>query len=119
MTAATTWSNAAESVTARSARILRSNSIWAFVKPIDELAVAQAALADGRVDADDPQLAELPLPVAAIAKGIDAGADECFFGCPQQATTPADKSLHLVEETLLGLISGGTFYGTHGYLSLK
>ena len=96
---------------------MRSKLDLGLRQPVDERAVAQAALADGRVDADDPELAELPLAVAAIAKGIDAGADEGFLGGPQQATTPADKSLHLVEETLLGLISGGTFDGTHGYLS--
>jgi hypothetical protein len=88
-------------------------------QPIDENAVAQAALAHCGIDANDPQLAELPFPIAAIPKGIDSGAEESFFGSSQQATTPADKSLHLVKETLLSLISGGTFYGTHRYLSLK
>ena len=88
-------------------------------QPIDELAVSQTSLTDGGIDADDPELTEFPLPVATIAKGINAGTDECFFGASQQATTPADKSLHFMEETLLGLIPGGTFYGTHGYESSK
>ena len=47
---------------------------------VDELAVAEAVLAAGRVDADDPQLAELALAYAAIAEGEGFGANDVFLG---------------------------------------
>src|SRR5262245_4287629 len=50
----------------------------------DELAVAQAAGAAGGVDANDPQLAELPLAVAAVAEGELAGPDQRDHRLPVQ-----------------------------------
>ena len=84
-----------------------------LVQPVDELAVADPSLADRRIDADDPQAAELTLPDAAVAVGIDAGSDQRFLGGPQQTTTSAHESFDFVEETLLGLVSGRTFGGSH------
>src|SRR5271166_146931 len=48
-------------------------------QPVDERAIAQAALADGRVDANDPQLAEIALAASAVAKGIHPRADQRFL----------------------------------------
>ncbi len=61
---------AAGSVTARSARILRSTSMPAALQTGDEPAVAHAVLAAGGVDALDPQPAELALAGAAVAEGV-------------------------------------------------
>src|SRR5262245_35408223 len=41
-----------------------------LLEALDELAVAQALGADGRVDADDPQAAELALPLLAVARRV-------------------------------------------------
>src|SRR4029079_8895878 len=55
-----------------------------FVEAADELAVADAAFASGRVDADDPQLAELALAAASVAEGERLGPHQVFFDRAEQ-----------------------------------
>src|SRR6478736_2373207 len=50
------------------------------LEPVDEHAVAHAVLAGGRVDADDPQAAEVALAVAAVAVGVGVGLHDRFLG---------------------------------------
>ena len=84
-----------------------------LLQAVDELAVAQAALADGGVDADDPQLAELALADAAIAKGVDAGANQRFLGGAEQAAAAAAIAFDLLEQPPLGFGARGALDGTH------
>jgi hypothetical protein len=79
----------------------------------DEFAVAEAQRADGGVDARDPEPAEISLSVAAIAVGVDAGADEVFFGGSGEASTAADVSLRLLEQTIFGPGTGSALGGSH------
>src|SRR4051794_41400775 len=50
------------------------------LQAMDEGAVAQAVLARGGVDADDPQAAEVALAVAAVAVGVGIGLHDRFLG---------------------------------------
>ena len=65
--------------------------------------------ADGGVDAHDPEPAEIALAVVAIAVGVDAGADEVFFGGSRQAATAADVSLRLLNSRFLALVRAPPF----------
>ena len=80
---------------------------------VDELAVAEAVLAAGRVDADDPQLAEFTLAYAAIAEGEGFGAGEILFGGADQMAPSADVTLRLLEETILSAFAGDRICGSH------
>ena len=73
----------------------------ALMRPCDELAVPQAAFAAGRVDADDPQLAELALACAAVAEGKRLGPDERFLDARQQPAAAAGVALGLLEKAIL------------------
>ena len=72
--------NAAGSFTARSARILRSSSTPAVFSPWMNREYDMPVLTGRGADARDPQPAELPLAVATVAVGVDAGVKELLLG---------------------------------------
>jgi hypothetical protein len=51
---------------------------------VDEFAVFHPAIADGRIDTNDPQATELTLAIAAVAKGVYAGSNDRFLGLAEQ-----------------------------------
>ena len=94
-------SNAAGSWIASSRERLAVELDFGLVEAVDELAVAQAAFAAGRVDADDPQLAELALACAAVAEGERLGPHERFFDAAEQAAAAARVALGFLKEPIL------------------
>jgi hypothetical protein len=78
------------------------------------LAITQAVHFRGGAQADNPEPAEIALAAAAIAKGIDPGANLRFFRRAEQLATPADKTLIFLKQTLLPLIAGYGTCNTHG-----
>ena len=76
----------------------------------DKLAVSHAALANGGVNSDDPQLAEIALSNATVAKRIHARANERFFRGPQQVLSPAAIPLHFSEKPFFGAIACRTLF---------
>src|SRR5690606_16713026 len=72
-----------------------------------------AALANGGVDADDPELAEVALADATVAGGEGARSDERFFDGAQQCAASADKPLGLLEQAAFGLGPRRTFGRSH------
>ena len=89
-----------------------------FGQAVNELAVSQTSLPDRGADADDPQLAEFPFSDAAIPIGEYAGANQRFFGGPEQTPSPADEPLGPFQQTAPGLGSGVSLNRTHGSLPL-
>ena len=85
----------------------------AFVQAVDELAVANAAFAAGRVDADDPQLAELALACAAVAEGEGLGPHQVFLGRAEQTATAADVAFGFLEEPILLAFTRDGVCGSH------
>ena len=73
----------------------------------------QAAFAAGRVDADDPQLAELALAGAAIAEGKRLGPHQRFFHRPQQSAASARVALGLLKKPILLAPPCGADGGSH------
>src|SRR5262249_51722944 len=69
----------------------------------NQLAVAQSAGAAGSVDADDPQLAELPLAIAAIAEGELAGADQRDHRLAEQVMAAEAEALAELASPLAAL----------------
>src|SRR5262245_9937863 len=84
-----------------------------LVEAVDELAVPQTALPAGRVDANDPQLAELALACAAVAKSKRLGPHERFLDGPQQAAPAACVAFGLLKESVFLALSRGTDRGSH------
>ena len=68
---------------------------------VDELAVSHAALADGRVDADDPQLAELAFADAAVAEGKRLGPDDRLLDAAVEPAAAAGVAFRLLEQAIL------------------
>lgn len=71
------------------------------LKARDEAAVGQVASAAGRVEADDPQLAKLGLPLAAVAIGVSTSFDYAINGVAIQAGTIPELAGCGLEETLV------------------
>jgi hypothetical protein len=55
--------------------------------------------ANRRVDADDPQFAEIAFANPSVAKRIRAGANQRLFDRPQQLAAPASVTLGPLEQT--------------------
>lgn len=79
----------------------------------DELAVPQAALAAGRVDADDPQLAELAFADPAVPVGKRLGADERLLDRAIKPAASAGVALRPLKEPILLAPSCGADGGSH------
>src|SRR5262245_28905565 len=62
-------------------------------QPGDELAVAHPPSPAGRVDADDPQAAELALAYPPVAEGVLPPADQCHDRLPVQVVPAESESL--------------------------
>lgn len=67
----------------------------------NKAAVGQVASAAGRVEADDPQLAKLGLPLAAVAIGVSTSFDYAINGVAIQAGTIPELAGCGLEETLV------------------
>src|SRR5689334_23007393 len=78
---------------------------FGLAETVDEFAVAEAALTASGVDADDPQLAELALADAAVAEGIDAGADQSFLGGAEHVAATTTIAFNLLEQPALGFVA--------------
>src|SRR5690606_7159761 len=72
-----------------------------LVEAVDQLAVGQAVLARGRVDARDPQAAEGALALLAVPVGIGPGALDGLARDPEQAVARARIALRLLQDSLV------------------
>ncbi len=116
----TSLPNAALSFTARSASCLRSSSMPAALRPAISCAVRHAVLAGGRVDADDPQAAEVPLLSAPADEGIlERGIGRLFRGAIQLALV-GEHALRAGQQLLpLGAPDVSTLHSRHCKLPKK
>src|SRR5580765_7872486 len=64
-----------------------------FLQTTDELTIANAACLAGRIYADDPQPEKLALLHPAVAKGINAGADQRNCGLPVEIVAAHAEAL--------------------------
>jgi len=80
---------------------------------VDEFAVAEAPFAAGRVDAEDPQLAELSLACAAIAERECLGSDERFLNRAEQAAAAAGVAFGFFEQAIVFALSRDADCGSH------
>src|SRR5262249_43831226 len=72
-----------------------------LLEPAHEHRVAHPAFARGRVDARDPQRAELALAHAPVAVGVLAGLHHGLFGYTEDVLAAAAKPLGLIEDLLV------------------
>ena len=74
----------------------------------DELVVREPVLARGRVDADDPEAAHRPLPVLAVAVGVDERVLDLLLGARVGLGLEAPVALGLLEDLapLLARVDG-------------
>src|SRR3989339_1467706 len=72
----------------------------------DQLVVVQAVEPGSGVDADDPETPEVPLPVAAIAVGVDLGPVEGFLRRAEEPAARPPEPLGLLEDLLLASARG-------------
>ena len=106
---------AAGSLTAMSARTLRSMSICGLLQAGHELAVGDAEAAGRGVDARDPELAEDALLGAAVAIGVLPGAHDRFLGDAEDVLAAAAEALGEGEDLLVaGTCGDTTFDARHG-----
>ena len=85
-----------------------------LVQAIDETAVGQAKITCGGVDADDPETAELPLTLTAIAVGILPGLGDSLFGNAIDLTPRAVLTFSFCQYFLVtGSCRDTTFYSSH------
>src|SRR5438874_8024545 len=66
----------------------------------DEAVVADAALAEGGVEAGHPEGAEVPLFLPAVAVGVPPGTHDELDGRPVQRTRTGAEALGLLENPL-------------------
>ena len=85
--------NACGSSSASAARILRSTSTAGRLQARHEPAVRQPVLARRRVDADDPQAAEVALALLAVAVGVGEPALDGLAGLAIGLASAADVAL--------------------------
>ena len=90
------------------------------LEAVHELVVRQAVLTGARVDADDPQLAELALAHAAVAVGVLAAALDLLFRPLVGRVLSRAVALGLLEH-LAALLARGdaSFDSRHGGYSLE
>ncbi len=69
--------------------------------PVDELAIAETTLAASGIQTNDPELAELTLLGASIAKREIAGAEQRLLDRTEQLATAADVSLGSFTKTFV------------------
>ena len=81
----------------------------------DELAIADAALPEGGVQAGDPQAAEVTLLLPAVAVGVDAGLARELYGGAVALAGAAEEALGAIEYALsLAGVDGAAFGAGHG-----
>ena len=106
---------------ASSDRLLRSSVTPACLQPVDQLAVGEAVLARGGVDADHPQAAEVALLAAAADEGVfERGVDRLFRGTIQLALVGVIALRQPKQLLPLGargpfLVLHAAFFYLHGY----
>src|SRR5258708_2211995 len=85
------------------------------LQSVHEDGVAHVVLPGTRVDADDPQPAEIPLFVLAIAVGVLPSALDVLLGRLPELGTSAEHALGVLEDLLLPLetrdVGNGTWHG--------
>src|SRR5262249_37243286 len=88
------------------------------LQPADELAVGEAVLPRGRVDADDPQPTEVTLPAAAAAVGVARRLVNGFFRGTVELALVGVEALRALQQLLaLGAPNGSSFYAGHGLVT--
>lgn len=91
-----------------------------FLQAIGELAVSQAQLTGGCVDAGNPQLAEYALFGAAVTVGILTCLHDGLFGNAEYiAATTAETLGQLQNFLVTGMSRDTTFYARHVLISLQ
>src|SRR3982751_6360820 len=68
---------------------------------VNEFAVAETSFAAGRVDAEDPQPAEITLACAAVAEGECLGTDKRFLDRAEQPAAAAGVALGFFEDAVV------------------
>ena len=84
-----------------------------LLEAVDEFAVTQPALAYRRVDARDPQAAEVTFSTASITKGKSLGSNQRLFDGSQQIPATTTITLRLAKQTAFGLVPRRTFDRSH------
>src|ERR1700722_14844448 len=80
----------------------------------DELPVVQSVLPGGRVDADDPEAAEIPLLAAPADERIFERRVDRLLGCPVELALVGEISLRQAKQLLaLGAADRSPFYSRH------
>src|ERR1700675_56625 len=72
-----------------------------LVEPVDQRAIRHAAQTRCRVDARDPQCAELALLLAAAAIGVLAGLDDRLLGGAKHLAAGVEITLRFLENFLV------------------
>ena len=86
---------------------------------MDELAVGEAVLADGRVDPRDPEAAELAFTVVAVARRVIEGVQDRLVGAAEQAMTLAFVAVGHRNDFLVTPAAGdSSFDATHLVIAL-
>ncbi len=91
-----------------------------LVQAVDETAIGQAVLADGGVDALDPERAEIALAALAVAVGILHRLVDGLLGDADGILAAAVKTLGGLQNFLvLGVGGNASFYTCHVIISLN
>ena len=79
------------------------------LEAVHETAVVDAFFTTGRIDADDPQLAEHRLLLAAVAVGVLLGPVDCMLGIAEEPGGVGNPSIIPLRPgaTDIGPVSGG------------
>src|SRR5262249_25414627 len=77
-----------------------------LLQALDEPAVGPALTPDGRVDADDPQAAELALALLAVARRVGERVEEGLLRRLDQPRARALPALGVLEESLVAGVRG-------------
>lgn len=81
-----------------------------FLLDIDKSRIGESVLAEGVVEADDPEASEGSLLGAPVAVGVLAGFHDGFFGGAIICLAMPTKSLGHLEDVLSSLVGGNTAF---------
>lgn len=81
-----------------------------FFLDIDKSRIGETVLAEGVVEADDPEASERSLLGAAVTIGVLAGFHDGFFGGAIICLAMPTKSLSHLEDVLSSFVGGNTAF---------
>src|SRR5438552_13677020 len=89
---------------------LAVNLYAGLVKPVNKSAIGEAQFAGGRIDALDPQGAEIALLGAAVTVGILSGLFDGLHGNAENIFAAAEIALRLAHDFFVGFAGDGAAF---------